>query len=430
MLCQNGPMSYSISALPDNGASAADTTATVPATDGWDQAWAWITQGGAGPYLMAISAALIGALAAYLLMRRPGKADVSKHLMYVPLLLVNAAAVYGQVAFFYESVAPPAWPVAGKLALSVLIAAAIESIAVYVGWHAHDALLQKATATAARLRRASYGLALIVGGINYAHFAADTFFEPTAASIAFGLLSMLSPWLWGLHTRRAQHVQLTSEGVVDATGATFSAERIRAYPIRSYLARRWSIDRYVTDPREAWEGYNADRDTRIKTGRITRAHMAWLVLTGRVTNPGVISPGHPDGIRALDAGDQPDPADPASPVAKGASVNGNNPGAPPLRKPAQTRAPDHGSARVRKPSNAQVKAEKLRAQNPGMAVAEIARRVGANEKTVRVWFKAGDPGGDDVKESAADPGRALIFDPPNPPVLAGVNGHRYEPGEN
>jgi hypothetical protein len=65
-----------------------------------------------------------------------------------------------------------------------------------------------------------------------------------------------------LHTRRAQHVQLTKEGAVDATGATFSIERIRSFPIRAYLARRWSVDHYVTDPREAWQGYNADLRAR------------------------------------------------------------------------------------------------------------------------------------------------------------------------
>ena len=71
----------------------------------------------------------------------------------MPLLIVNGAAVYGQLAYAYDDIAPDAGTPA-RLALSVLFAAAVESIAVYVGWHAHDALLSGATATAARLRRA------------------------------------------------------------------------------------------------------------------------------------------------------------------------------------------------------------------------------------------------------------------------------------
>jgi hypothetical protein len=32
--------------------------------------------------------------------------------------------------------------------------------------------------------------------------------------------------------------------------------------MRAYLARRWSIDNYVTDPRQAWEGYNTALQSR------------------------------------------------------------------------------------------------------------------------------------------------------------------------
>lgn len=243
--------------------SAPPNAPAQASASGGDGAWAKAVEALTGPVtitaLTALVAALVAGAVVYQHMKAPAKARErnGRALMYVPLFLVNAAAVYGQVAYAYERIAPAVWNTASKLALAVMFAAAIESIAVYVGWHAHDALLQKATATAARLRRASYVLAAIVGAINYAHFA-DGLTNPTAASIAFGLLSLLSPWLWGLHTRRAQHVRLTREGAVDATGATFSGERHRMFPIRAYKARRWSVDNYVTDPRAAWEGYKAD----------------------------------------------------------------------------------------------------------------------------------------------------------------------------
>lgn len=255
-------MSLTAVLRPDTG-SVSGTPQPAADPSWYDAAWNQAAGSPAVTITCAILAALVTGLAVYALTRRPSKTDLGKRLMYAPLLLVNGAAVYGQVAFFYEEVAPHTWPTLGKVVLALVIALAIESVSVYVGWHAHDALLKKATNTAARLRRWSYLIAAGVAAINYAHFADDT--GPlgiNAAAVAFGMLSLLSPWLWGLHTRREQRVQLLREGRVDEAGATFSGERIRSFPIRSYLARRWSIDHYVTDPRQAWEGYNTELRTR------------------------------------------------------------------------------------------------------------------------------------------------------------------------
>ncbi len=178
-----------------------------------------------------------------------------------PLVVVNAAAMYGQIGAGYEYLTSDSTSVPAKLAVAVLVASAAELIAVYVGWHAHDALLRGDGRTAGRLRRASYLLAAVIGAVNYSHFAGDGF-TPTWAAVVFALFSAASPWLWGLHTRRAQHVQLTAEGRADTAGTVFSGERVRAFPWRSWHARRWSIDHGVNDPIEAWEGYRAERTAR------------------------------------------------------------------------------------------------------------------------------------------------------------------------
>lgn len=178
----------------------------------------------------------------------------------VPLLIVNAFAVFGQVLYGLVHYSPVAWPLWARLVVAIGAAIGIESIGNYVNWHAHDALLMKATATAARLRRASYLIALGVAGINYAHFADG--WAPTPAAIVFALFSAASPWLWGLHTRRAHQIQLLREGQIDSQGAVFSAERWRAFPVRTWSARRWSIDLGVDDPRAAWAGYNTARAER------------------------------------------------------------------------------------------------------------------------------------------------------------------------
>lgn len=271
----------------------------------------------------------------------------------VPLLIVNSAAVYGQIAYAYSDIAPIDWPTAYRIALSVLFAAAIESVAIYVGWHAHDALLSKATATAARLRRASYALAVTVAGINYAHFAADHM-RPTAAAVAFGLLSLLSPWLWGLHTRRVQHVQLLDQGVVDCTGAVFSAERIRAFPFRSWEARRWSIDYNVTDPVAAWQGYNAARRARQIEYPSGRLATVWAALSGTLPRPALL--------------DRPVPSS-----ASNATTD---------RPTALSITP--------KTSTSDRVARAL-AKNPGATPAQIAARLKVSERTVqRYWPRSAD----------------------------------------
>lgn len=195
--------------------------------------------------------------------QRKARAEFAAKLRPVlPLLLINGGAAYAQAAYAYSEIAPAAWNGPSRVAFAVAFSAALESIAVYVQWHAHDALMLKAHATAASLRRAAWLIAAVVAAINYAHFADGI--APTSAAVAFALLSLLSPWLWGLHTRRAQHVQLLAEdaNLIDDAGAEFSPKRRRMFPIRSLMAARWSIEHNERDPRKAWEGYNAERATR------------------------------------------------------------------------------------------------------------------------------------------------------------------------
>lgn len=208
-----------------------------------------------------------------------------------PLLLVNGAAVGGQLAYAYDQT-PAEWHAAARVAVAVGVAAAAESVALYVGWHAHDALLAGARTTAARLRRASYAIALVMAAVNYSHFA-DGLLEPTALAVILGVLSSLSPWLWGLHTRRQQHVQLLREDLVDETGATFDPARRRAFPLRSWLARRWSIDHHVRDPRAAWEGYREHRAARRLAAPAGRLTAAWAALRGRAGEPAQPAPAEP-----------------------------------------------------------------------------------------------------------------------------------------
>lgn len=204
-----------------------------------------------------------------------------------PLLVVNALTVYGQLAYAMAEIAPTAWPWPARVALSVGFAVAIESVSLYVQWHAHDALQLRSHSTARSLRRWSFLIAAAVGAMNYSHFA-KAGMAPTAAAIAFGMLSLLSPWMWGLHSRRMARIQLLKERRVDDAGAEFSTARKRAFPIQSLKAYRWSIDHNVTDPREAWDGYHgrtpvldvdvpAIGSTSIPSVRPSSRHASWDV---------------------------------------------------------------------------------------------------------------------------------------------------------
>src|SRR5690348_6514139 len=94
----------------------------------------------------------------------------------VPVLLVNAVAFIGQFGYLREHLP---WATIGV----VMAALALESIAIYLQWHAH--LAQLANDSALRLRLASYALAVVIGAMNYSHYALPGF-KPTAAAVLCG----------------------------------------------------------------------------------------------------------------------------------------------------------------------------------------------------------------------------------------------------
>ncbi|SCL31854.1 hypothetical protein GA0070616_4344 [Micromonospora nigra] len=206
-----------------------------------------------------------------------------------PLLLVNTAAVGGQTAYAFTRT-PESLPAPIRLTVALIYAATVESISLYVNWHAHDALMNGATGTAAEMRRRSYGIAAIVAAMNYSHFDGENW-EPTPFAVGSGMASLLSPWLWGLHTRRQQHVQLLRKDLVDETGAVFDRKRRKAFPIRTWKAARWSIEHNERDPRRAWDGYHAEREARrAGSAPAGRLRAAWAALRGRTAEPAAAEP--------------------------------------------------------------------------------------------------------------------------------------------
>ena len=183
-----------------------------------------------------------------------GAQRLGRHaVLAIPLVLVNTAAVFGQVQWATANLA------GGRVGLAVLFALTVESIAVYLAYEAHAALL--AGDASFRLRVASYLAAGLVGALNYSHFASPGL-QPTATALVFGGLSSISPWLWSIRSRSLRRDQLRSAGLIDPRSAHLAAAKWVNFPIRTLRAYRWSIDHGVPEERAAWEAYRASQQSR------------------------------------------------------------------------------------------------------------------------------------------------------------------------
>jgi hypothetical protein len=249
----------------------------------------------------------------------------------VPVILVNAVAFAGQLAFLRAHLL---WPLAGQ----VLVAVTLESVAVYLAWQAHLALI--ADDSALRLRLAAYGFAAVIGVMNYSHWMAPGW-RPTFAAVTFGLMSVSSPWLWSVHSRRVSRDALKAKGLIEAHAVRLGGTRWAWHPWRSARVM-WHA---------TWQGEN-DPVKAIA-----------LVSASRTAEP------------ARDKKPAPR-ADDEEPVAAPARDT-----KPALRRPARKRDP--------KPVAADRVRDVIRG-NPGLGKDEVAQRAGVSVRTVeRVMGVAG-----------------------------------------
>jgi winged helix-turn-helix DNA-binding protein len=303
--------------------------------------------------------------------------------LLVPLLLVNTAAVYGQQGWAYDHLGH-------DRVIAVLFATAVESIGVYLAAEAHAALM--AGDASARLRLGSYLVGLLVGTLNYAHFASAGY-APNPIALTFGLLSSISPLLWSIRSRSLNRDRLRDLGQVDPRAVRFSLLRWALFPIRTSAAFRAAVWAGIVQPSEAVAVGDAARFSR-KAHRIVRK-------AERAAKPKP-EPGRsdltPETRQALADLDPEirhtmtdlEPADHARP---GAQLT------------PRSRAP-------RRDSNA-TKVAKAAARNPGASPAALAAKLNLSDATVRRYLKS-----DQVRPgTSADP---------LPSTGLVVNGHSFE----
>ena len=172
----------------------------------------------------------------------------------VPIVLVNAVAFAGQLAFLRVHLP---WPLAGQ----VLVAVTLESVAVYLAWQAHLALV--ADDSALRLRLAAYAFALVIGVMNYSHYMAPHW-RPTFAAVTFGLMSASSPWLWSVHSRRVSRDALKADNQIEAHAVRLGMTRWAWHPIKSYRVMRLATWKGENTPKAAIALFD---DGRVRSGQ-------------------------------------------------------------------------------------------------------------------------------------------------------------------
>lgn len=171
----------------------------------------------------------------------------------VPVLLVNAVAFIGQYGYLRDHLP---WIVPG----TIMAAVALESIAVYLQWHAH--LAQLANDSALRLRLASYGLALVIAAMNYSHYAGPGW-RPTVAAVTLGLMSAISPWLWAIHSRRVSRDELMKRKLIEEHAVRLGATRWMWHLYRSITVMFRATWIGETNPQRAIDHFGAKWGTLV-----------------------------------------------------------------------------------------------------------------------------------------------------------------------
>jgi hypothetical protein len=152
-----------------------------------------------------------------------------------PIVAVNLVAIMGQYGYIRTHVH---WPLPGD----VLFAVALESIALYLAYMAHETLI--AGDSAFRLRVASYLFAALVGAMNYSHYT--TGWRPSFEGTATGLMSVSSPWLWGIYSRRRNRDRLQARGLIEPCSVRLGFTRWFWWPAQSLRVFRlaaWTGER-------------------------------------------------------------------------------------------------------------------------------------------------------------------------------------------
>jgi len=194
----------------------------------------------------------------------------------VPLVLVNIVAFLGQYAYIQDHVPLP-WP--GQ----VIFALALESIAIFLTYMAHQALMSEDSAYG--LRMLAYLFGAVIGAMNYSHYAGPGM-QPAFEAVATGLMSIASPLLWGIYSRRQSRDILKDRGLIESRAVKLGSLRWLLW-----LPRSWTVFRQAV-----WFGEN-------HSGAAIAAYTAesYPQVTSPASNESAITDGAPLSIEVADS---------------------------------------------------------------------------------------------------------------------------------
>jgi hypothetical protein len=192
---------------------------------------------------------------------------------YIPLVLVNIAAVIGQVGWALDHLAIGEPGGLLRWFAAIMFGSTAESIALFLQYYAARALMNRDSA--ASLYVGTFLVAGLVATVNYSHWsnpAENEFFgKVNATAVIFALCSFISPWLWRIHNRAEYREALKAAGEIDTRAVKLSMARKIMYPIRSFRTIRLAAWYGETNPAKAVEMYENQRIARatVKAAKIT-----------------------------------------------------------------------------------------------------------------------------------------------------------------
>jgi hypothetical protein len=171
----------------------------------------------------------------------------------LPIVMVNIVAVTGQFQWAREHL--PTWDWYGQIVFAI----ALETIALTLAYHAH--LAETENDSALGLKLASYGFGLLIGTLNFSHYSHE--WQPNAVALVVGMMSSVSPVLWGIYSRRVSRNRLLANGLIDRHSIRLGMTRWVWHPIRSArvtYAATWNGETHVA---RAIDRYNREANERL-----------------------------------------------------------------------------------------------------------------------------------------------------------------------
>ena len=166
-------------------------------------------------------------------------------ILAVPLVFVNGVAFTGQLAFLRTHLS---WPVIGD----VMFAVSLESVAIFLAYMAHAALIGNDSST--RLRLASYAFGIAIGLMNASHYMHNG--RLTFAAIGLGLMSASSPFLWSVWSRRQSRDALIANDLIEGHAVRLGVNRWLWHPRKSFTVFRAATWEGEQNPIRAIETYS------------------------------------------------------------------------------------------------------------------------------------------------------------------------------